>query len=208
VPNMDVAKAIINAVNAKMHGGAGNLKSGPWDRCELSNPKLATDRAALLHAQAHSPVPVPNTAQGRTNFSGAYIHGDPGFTVGNCGERCYYGLYLLKNHLINLGGAPPPVGYVLTGDSTTSINHDFIVLGAGNVPPSANYSVTQIPPWTGADVVICDPWYQDGVFSYEHGVAYPLNKWGEMLPKIIDKARRKTGQFLNVFQFNLTLSGA
>jgi hypothetical protein len=195
MPNLDIAREAIKAVNLKFRDGCGNQKSGPMDILGMArNAKLLRSQreamakgiehqlvsAIVVRDPAGQEIEVVHTLRPvRAWQTGLWLEGTPTATVGNCGERSYLAAHLLRK-------AKARHVTVLTGPSATSIGHDFVVIGATNITTIAEYSEDRVPGWLGEDIVICDPWYQaGGLLDYECGIAYRLSEWPVYMPKII-----------------------
>jgi hypothetical protein len=177
MPNLEIAEAIINECNVKFCDGTGNLKNHPWDQDGIVS---RSQQLSAYRQQLNAAVPVqltPHyTAQQRSLLTGQQLDNMPQAKVGNCGERSYWVYYKLTQRNV-------PNVVILSGNPATSINHDFVVIGATNVQ-SGYFSQSVAPAWAGHDIVICEPWHQAGVL-YDFGVAYPLASWTKWIPKII-----------------------
>jgi hypothetical protein len=177
MPNLEIAEAIIKECNVKFCDGTGNLKNHPWDQDGIlpRSQQLAAYRVQL-NAAVPPQLTQHYTAQQRSFLSGQWLDNMPMARIGNCGERSYWIYYKLMQRAV-------PHLVVLSGDPTTSINHDFVVIGATNVQ-SAYFSQNIAPAWAGHDIVICEAWHQAGL-GYGFGVAYPLASWTKWIPEII-----------------------
>jgi hypothetical protein len=186
MPNLDIARAVIKKVNEKFRDGCGNQDNGPFDNGQAArDAKLkGAQRKAIKDHVEHNQVfsirvvdpdnhvvqVVDTLIPTRAWAAGVWLEKTEEATVGNCGERSFLAAHVLrKDHV--------PDVTVLSGNTSTSINHDFVVIGATNIAATAQYSQSVTPNWQGNDIVICDPWYQAGTFSYECGIAYLLDHW-------------------------------
>jgi hypothetical protein len=201
MPNLEIANAAIADCNVKFGHGTGNLKNGPF---ELEEDVLVRNRQLTAYrVDLNKTVPATTTEQytvtQRAFDTGKALDNMPEAKVGNCAERCYWIYYKLT-----MKGIPNVT--VLSGHGTESINHDFIAIGATGIKDGHFYSQDRAPShWQGSDVVICDPWFQAGTFSYAFGIAYPLAQWSTWIPKIIDKSLsgRPQEKTLNRKRFHL-----
>jgi hypothetical protein len=174
MPNLDLANQMIDECNVKFCNGSGNQSNHALDfGLDGRVQQMNSYRPRLLGMVPTGMI----TAHERAYSFGRALAHMPDVTVGNCGERSYWVYY----RLCQLGIADVTV---LTGAANNSINHDFVVIGANNVASGA-YSQAVAPAWGGADIVICEPWFQSGSVSYARGIAYPLAAWPTWMPKII-----------------------
>jgi hypothetical protein len=195
MPNLDLANQVIDECNVKFCNGSGNQLNHPWDLGQDGrNQQLRSYRPKLLGMVADPGLGL--TAHQRAHSFGKALAYMDGATVGNCGERSYWVYY----RLCEMGVADVTV---LTGTGA-SINHDFVVIGANNVASGA-YSQNAAPVWGGADIVICDPWFQSGTVSYACGIAYPLAAWPTWMPKIIAVTLKGLGHELTLNRANFPL---
>jgi hypothetical protein len=202
--NTDIAWAIVRAASQKFSEGAGNLLNHPWDFATAGRQANLDHERNTLNANMnlYQQIPAVATPDVQNMAYGGYLYRNQELKIGNCGERCTYGLYALKQGLIPTLGRRPNLGVHLNGPT---INHDFIVLGATNILNLAQYSVAAPPPWVGHDIVICDPWHQDGLGVYRHGCVYPLTQWTEKMNKIID-VTIKSSSNINTIKNNFQLA--
>jgi hypothetical protein len=218
MPNLDTAREVIKQVNLKFRDGCGNQPTGAFDFDTPSRrAKLdGSQRKALKEGVEHQQVfgirvvdpdgkvtqVIDTLRPTRAWATGQWLESEPTATVGNCGERSFLAAYLLRK-------ANVPHVTVLTGPSATSINHDFVVIGATDVADRSDYSQDTAPGWSGQDIVICDPWFQGTRWSYECGIAYRLAEWPTWMPKIIDTtlAGYPHEKTLNRKKFSLEIIG-
>lgn len=197
MPNLDLANQMIDACNVKFCNGSGNQMNHPWDMSKSTRQsQMDAYRPKLRGMISQSP-----NVQDRAYHTGKALAHMPEVTVGNCGERSYWVYYKLRE--LNV-----PNVTVLSGLAVNSINHDFVVIGATNVATGV-YSQDTAPVWLGADIVICDPWFQSGTVSYSCGLAYALAAWPTWMPKIVAvtlKGRPNENTLVRT-AFTLTLSG-
>jgi hypothetical protein len=183
--NLELANRMIALCNAKFCDGTGNLQTHPWDKgWQLRDQQIRAYRPGLTAAVAGNLGPRDGL-EARAFLTGQALDQMPGVRAGNCGERSFWIYYQLRREAVQNV-------VVLTGDGTTSINHDFVVIGATNVA-SGVYSQRIAPTWQGHDIVICEPWHQRRL-SFDNGVAYPLAAWPEWMPDIIEKTLKNMPQ--------------
>src|SRR5436309_722307 len=147
--NMTLATDIIEQVNAKFVNGTANQSSGRFDmgkdcrRAQLDGvqrkamrEQVAThvvDEIVVTNPRGKTVAHVDTHVGTQAHASGVWLEEHSEATVGNCGERCYYAAHLLRKK-----GVKDVT--ILNGDTDTSINHTFMVLGATDVAARANYS--------------------------------------------------------------------
>lgn len=221
MPNLDIARAVIKRVNAKFRDGCGNQSTGVFDlgmksrAAKLSGSQRKALKEDVEHKQIfgikvtdenNNTVEVVHTLiPTRSHYSGEWLDKEATATVGNCGERSFLAAYWLRQDDVRNVT-------VLNGAPGSSINHDFVVIGATNIAPRAEYSDRIAPTWQGQDIVICDPWFQagsGGITDYECGIAYRLAEWPTWMPRIVAatlKGRPEEKQ-LDRNKFILTVNG-
>lgn len=191
--NLAIANNIIRKCNNKFVDGTANLKSSFIDEPELrinilksfranevaKSVKEIEDSRALIRSGQSVRL---ETERAKALTAGRVLDQSSGAKVGNCGERSLWCAYkLVEDGVSNVS--------ILQGNTKGSINHTFVVIGATNIPECGKYMINRTPKWSGDDIVICEPWFQNGGwFDYSFGVAYSLNNWPEMMPKIVSAA--------------------
>jgi len=196
VSNLAIANDIIRKCNNKFVDGTANLKSSIFDEPELRinilksfrekdvarSVKELEDSRALIRSGQSIRLETERT---KALTAGRVLDESSEAKVGNCGERSLWCAYkLVEDGVPNVS--------ILQGNVRDSINHTFVVIGATNIPESDKYMINRVPKWSGDDIVICEPWFQNGSWlDYSFGVAYKLNNWPEMMPKIVSAASSK-----------------
>jgi hypothetical protein len=216
--NVNRSRKVIWEVNQKFKDGCANQDTGLRDKGRPArHAKLeGSQRKAMKEGVAHKiinniVVTDPNNhvttveqtlIPTRAHETAIWLEKEETATIGNCGERAFYGAHLLRK----AGAANVSI---LTGATKDSINHDFIVIGATDIAPRASYSQSLAPAWNGTDIVICDAWFQSSVISYACGLAYPLAGWPKWMPDIIASTVKgnPTEKTLNRTNFILTIIG-
>lgn len=194
--NLEIANNIIKKCNKKFVDGTANLKSSIFDepssRINILNSFRKKEVATSIKAIEDSRTMIRAGQSVRLEVeramaltAGRVLDESSDAKVGNCGERSLWCAYkLVEDGIQNV--------CILQGNASNSINHTFVVIGATDIPEVGRYRIDKEPTWNGNDIVVCEPWFQNGgMFDYSFGVAYTLNKWPEMMPKIVNAAAKE-----------------